>query len=66
MLVTHGMQFLKQCDRVIFLKNGSVEEEGTHEELMEQKVGCGLHTVEDVILFVVKQPGRLVRQHGHV
>ena len=40
-LVTHGMHFLKQCDRVIFLKNGSVEEEGTHKELMEQKVVCG-------------------------
>ena len=45
LLVTHGMQFLKQCDRVIFLKNGSIEEEGTHKELMEQKVG-----LEDVRL----------------
>ena len=39
LLVTHGMHYLKRCDRVIFLKNGAIEEKGTHEELMARKDG---------------------------
>ena len=34
LLVTHGMQFLKQCDLVIFMNNGKIAESGTHEELI--------------------------------
>ena len=39
LLVTHGMHYLKRCDRVVFLKNGKIEEKGTHEELMAKKDG---------------------------
>merc|ERR1719237_661266 len=39
LLVTHGLQFLRQCDRVIFMKNGEIAEQGTHEELMGKKRG---------------------------
>ena len=39
LLVTHGMHYLKRCDRVVFLKNGQIEEKGTHEELMAKKDG---------------------------
>ena len=39
LLVTHGLQFLRQCDRVIFIKNGEILEQGTHEELMAKKSG---------------------------
>jgi len=39
LLVTHGLQFLRQCDRVIFIKNGEIAEQGTHEELMSKKSG---------------------------
>ena len=40
LLVTHGMHYLKRCDRVVFLKNGQIEEKGTHEELMAKKDGA--------------------------
>ena len=39
LLVTHGMHYLKRCDRVVFLKNGQIEEKGTHDELMAKKDG---------------------------
>ena len=40
LLVTHGLQFLRQSgDRVIFIKNGEILEQGTHEELMAKKSG---------------------------
>jgi ATP-binding cassette subfamily C (CFTR/MRP) protein 1 len=34
LLVTHGMQFLSRCDKVAYMKNGSVVEFGTYDELM--------------------------------
>lgn len=34
-LVTHGMQFLQKCDKIAFMKNGSITEFGTHQQLME-------------------------------
>jgi ABC-type multidrug transport system fused ATPase/permease subunit len=32
-------QFLKQCDRVLFLKDGRLVEQGSHTELMELASG---------------------------
>jgi len=58
-LVTHGMHFLKQCDRVIFLKDGSIEEEGTHKELMEQKDGL----YASMAMFDVRRNGAEVKKH---
>ena len=69
-LVTHGMHFLKQCDRVIFLKDGSIEEEGTHKELMDQKVGSGgCYTYNQdglyasMAMFDVRRNGAEVKKH---
>ena len=36
-LVTHGMQFLGRCDQVVFMKNGTISESGTYEDLMKAK-----------------------------
>ncbi|XP_033609843.1 multidrug resistance-associated protein 5 isoform X2 [Cryptotermes secundus] len=36
LLVTHGMQFLEQCDEVLYMKDGLISERGTHEELVSQ------------------------------
>ncbi|GLH12006.1 Multidrug resistance-associated protein 5 [Gryllus bimaculatus] len=37
LLVTHGMQFLEQCDEVLYMKDGVISERGTHQELVESK-----------------------------
>eukprot|EP01129_Flabellula_baltica_P009720 TRINITY_DN4019_c0_g1_i1.p1 TRINITY_DN4019_c0_g1~~TRINITY_DN4019_c0_g1_i1.p1 ORF type:complete len:1462 (+),score=305.81 TRINITY_DN4019_c0_g1_i1:37-4422(+) len=36
-LVTHQLQFVKYCDYIVVLKNGSVNEQGTYSELMDHK-----------------------------
>ena len=36
-LVTHGLTYLPQVDKIIVLKNGAISEEGTYKELMEKK-----------------------------
>lgn len=33
LLVTHGIQFLEECDEILYMKNGVVSERGTHAEL---------------------------------
>lgn len=37
--VTHAMQFLRQCDQVVFFKNGKIVEKGTYGELMSSSTG---------------------------
>ena len=34
--VTHQLQYLKDCDEVILMKDGRIAEHGTHDELMEE------------------------------
>ncbi|KAL7746057.1 hypothetical protein RI367_008638 [Sorochytrium milnesiophthora] len=36
-LVTHGVHHLPQCDRVVLMRNGTVAEQGTFDELMAQQ-----------------------------
>ncbi|XP_076064714.1 multidrug-Resistance like Protein 1 isoform X2 [Oratosquilla oratoria] len=36
-LVTHGLTYLHNVDHIIVLKNGSISEQGTYNELMEKK-----------------------------
>ena len=38
-LVTHGMQYLKQCDWIVFLKAGKIVEAGLHKTLMGMEDG---------------------------
>lgn len=35
-LVTHSLSAAATCDRILFLENGQITEQGTHEELLEQ------------------------------
>lgn len=37
MLVTHGIAYLPRVDRIVVLKDGTVSEEGTYQELMQRK-----------------------------
>ncbi|KAL0132725.1 hypothetical protein PUN28_000454 [Cardiocondyla obscurior] len=37
-LVTHQLQYLKQCDYIIILNNGQIDEEGTFVALQEKRV----------------------------
>ena len=39
LLVTHGLQYLRQCDSIVFLKQGRIVEVGHHAHLMEIKGG---------------------------
>ncbi|XP_041095700.1 multidrug resistance-associated protein 5-like [Polyodon spathula] len=34
LFVTHQLQYLVDCDEVVFMKDGSITEKGTHEDLM--------------------------------
>ncbi|XP_015928465.1 ATP-binding cassette sub-family C member 12 [Parasteatoda tepidariorum] len=34
LLVTHQMQYLQECDSIIFMRDGTIMEQGTHTELM--------------------------------
>lgn len=34
LLVTHGIQFLEQCDEVLYMKDGVISERGMHNELV--------------------------------
>ena len=36
-LVTHGLTYLPKCDHIIVLKEGKVSEQGSYQELVEQK-----------------------------
>lgn len=36
-LITHRLNSVKMCDKILLLKNGNILEEGSHEYLMQQK-----------------------------
>ncbi|ETN05307.1 hypothetical protein PPTG_23495 [Phytophthora nicotianae INRA-310] len=38
-LVTHGLTFLSECNRIVVLENGVIVENGTYEDLMEKDGG---------------------------
>lgn len=37
LLITHRLNSVKMCDKILLLKNGNILEEGSHEDLMQQK-----------------------------
>ncbi|CAH0491864.1 unnamed protein product [Peronospora farinosa] len=44
-LVTHGLAFLSECDKIIVLENGLVAEEGTYKHLMAKDGGLLIELV---------------------
>ena len=46
LLVTHGLTHLPKCDHIIVLKAGKVSEQGSYQELVEQKGDFADHLVE--------------------
>ena len=36
-MVTHKLQVMMMCDRIVVVSDGEVKEHGTYEELMEMK-----------------------------
>ncbi|GMF17174.1 unnamed protein product [Phytophthora lilii] len=61
-LVTHGLTFLSECDKIVVLENGMIVEHGAYDDLMEKDGGLLMdlvakykdqdqqepHTIEDV------------------
>ncbi|XP_053563670.1 ATP-binding cassette sub-family C member 5 [Bombina bombina] len=37
LFVTHQLQYLRECDEIIFMKDGHIAEQGAHDDLMNQK-----------------------------
>ena len=36
-IVEHDLHSLKNCDRIVVMEHGTIAEQGTHQELLEQK-----------------------------
>ncbi|KFM61594.1 Multidrug resistance-associated protein 5, partial [Stegodyphus mimosarum] len=36
LLVTHQLQYLEECDSIIYMRDGTIVEQGTHDELMKK------------------------------
>ncbi|KAK0424584.1 hypothetical protein QR680_008735 [Steinernema hermaphroditum] len=53
-LVTHGIHFLKHCDRVIVLRDGTVSEQGTYYELLASK-GAFADYLQEYVVGKVEQ-----------
>ncbi|GMR61820.1 hypothetical protein PMAYCL1PPCAC_32015 [Pristionchus mayeri] len=58
-LVTHGIHFLKHCDRVIVMKDGEVSESGTYKELLERQ-GPFSEFIEEFLIEEATKRGRSV------
>ncbi|ULT79398.1 hypothetical protein L3Y34_010197 [Caenorhabditis briggsae] len=58
-LVTHGLTYLKHCDKVIVLKDGTISEMGTYQELMNSN-GAFAEFLEEFLLEESKHRGRSI------
>uniref|UniRef100_A0A8R1DMH1 ABC-type glutathione-S-conjugate transporter n=1 Tax=Caenorhabditis japonica TaxID=281687 RepID=A0A8R1DMH1_CAEJA len=58
-LVTHGLTYLKHCDQVIVVKDGTISEMGTYQELMNSN-GAFSEFLEEFLLEESKHRGRSV------
>lgn len=58
-LVTHGLTYLKHCDKVIVLKDGSISEMGTYQQLINNN-GAFAEFLEEFLLNESMSRGRVV------
>ncbi|CAI2355592.1 unnamed protein product [Caenorhabditis sp. 36 PRJEB53466] len=58
-LVTHGLTYLKHCDQVIVVKDGTISEMGTYQELMNSN-GAFAEFLEEFLLEESKHRGRSI------
>ncbi|KAK5969866.1 Multidrug resistance-associated protein 1 [Trichostrongylus colubriformis] len=58
-LVTHGLHYLKYCDKVIVLKGGEISEMGTYRELIARQ-GAFSEFLEEFLVEETKKRGRSV------
>uniref|UniRef100_A0A1I7YAB2 Multidrug resistance-associated protein 1-like n=1 Tax=Steinernema glaseri TaxID=37863 RepID=A0A1I7YAB2_9BILA len=58
-LVTHGLNYLKKCDRIIVVKDGKISETGTYDELMASE-GAFSEFLEEYLIEEAKNRGRSV------
>ncbi|KAF1745726.1 hypothetical protein GCK72_022173 [Caenorhabditis remanei] len=57
-LVTHGLTYLKHCDKVIVLKDGTISEMGTYQQLISNN-GAFAEFLEEFLLEESKHRGRI-------
>ncbi|CAJ0609669.1 unnamed protein product [Cylicocyclus nassatus] len=58
-LVTHGLHYLKYCDKVVVLKDGEISEMGTYQELIARQ-GAFSEFLEEFLVEETKKRGRSV------
>ncbi|EYC24578.1 hypothetical protein Y032_0013g1981 [Ancylostoma ceylanicum] len=58
-LVTHGLHYLKFCDKVVVMKGGEINEMGTYQELIA-KQGAFSEFLEEFLVEETKKRGRSV------
>ncbi|ETN85367.1 hypothetical protein NECAME_16796 [Necator americanus] len=58
-LVTHGLNYLKYCDKVVVMKDGEINEMGTYHELIA-KQGAFSEFLEEFLVEETKKRGRSV------
>uniref|UniRef100_A0A0K0D4E5 ABC transporter domain-containing protein n=1 Tax=Angiostrongylus cantonensis TaxID=6313 RepID=A0A0K0D4E5_ANGCA len=58
-LVTHGLHYLKYCDKVVVMKDGEINEMGTYHELMA-KQGAFSEFLEEFLVEESKKRGRSI------
>ncbi|VDL80145.1 unnamed protein product [Nippostrongylus brasiliensis] len=58
-LVTHGLHYLKFCDKIVVMKGGEINEMGTYHELMARQ-GAFSEFLEEFLVEETKKRGRSV------
>ncbi|XP_077338862.1 ATP-binding cassette sub-family C member 5-like isoform X2 [Lithobates pipiens] len=58
LLVTHQLQYLTECNEILFMKDGYISEQGTHEDLMKLKG-------DYAVLFENMQQSNVIKSNMH-
>ncbi|CAI9575066.1 unnamed protein product, partial [Staurois parvus] len=58
LLVTHQLQYLTECNEILFMKDGYISEQGTHEDLMKLKG-------DYAVLFDSMQQSNVIKSNEH-